>query len=206
MSHRPRAGRGSLLELAVIVAVALGLALAIQAFVIKPYRIPSGSMLPTLRVGERVLVSRVGHRLGGNPKLGDVIVFHPPAGAVDDTCGDRDRRPGQACDRPTGGHAGTTYIKRVVGLPGDTLAIRGGRVVRNGQREADGPLGRTCREAGGTGCTFPTPIEVPAGHFFVMGDNRGESDDSRYWGPVPRAWIVGRAVAAYWPPKRVGAL
>jgi len=204
VSGRQRTGRGSLLELAVIVAVAVGLALAIQAFVVKPYRIPSGSMLPTLRIGERVLVNRVGHTLGRDPALGDVVVFHPPAGADTDRCGNRDRHPGQACDRPTSGRSGVTYIKRVVGLPGDRIAIRGGHVIRNGRREADGYISATCDGADGQGCTFATPIRVPAGHFFMMGDNRGESDDSRFWGPVPRGSIVGDAFASYWPPTRVG--
>jgi signal peptidase I len=206
VSGGQRTAGGSLVELAVIVAVALGLALAIQAFVVKPYRIPSGSMLPTLKIGERVLVSRVGHRLGGDPVVGDVVVFHPPAGAEGDTCGDRDRRPGQACDRPTRERAGVTFIKRVVGLPGDVIVIRGGHVIRNGRREGDGYISRTCDGSDGTGCTFATPIRVPAAHFFMMGDNRGESDDSRFWGPVPRAWIVGGAFASYWPLKRVGVL
>jgi signal peptidase I len=192
-----------LVELAVIVVLAVGLAFAIQALVVKPYRIPSGSMLPTLKIGERVLVDRASHRLGKVPALGDVVVFHPPVGSDDDTCGNRDRRPGQACDRPTARHADVTFIKRVVGLPGDRIAIRAGHVIRNGRPESDRYISSTCQTGDGTGCSFTTPIHVPAGHFFVMGDNRGESDDSRFWGPVPRSWIIGGAFASYWPPRRV---
>jgi signal peptidase I len=206
VSQRDRTTAGSVVELVAIVAVALGLALVIQAFVVKPYRIPSGSMLPTLKVGERVLVDRVGHRVGRDPAVGDVVVFHPPAGSEADTCGNADRRPGQACDRPTSNRADVTFIKRVVGLPGDTIVIRDGHVIRNGRREADGYISRSCADGEGTGCTFPTAIRVPPGHFFMMGDNRGESDDSRFWGPVPQAWIVGGAFASYWPPKHVGAI
>ena len=78
--ERGSSASGSLLELVLIVAVALGLALAIQAFIIKPYRIPSASMVPTLQVGERVLVNRIGQRVG-EPHVGDIVVFHPPSGA-----------------------------------------------------------------------------------------------------------------------------
>jgi signal peptidase I len=196
---------GSLIELVVIVAVALGLALAIQAFLVKPYRIPSESMEPTLDVGQRVLVNRLGNRFG-DPKVGDVVVFHPPSGAESDTCGDADREDTQACDAPTSTRSNVNFIKRVVAGPGDTLFVRRGHVYRNGKREADSYISATCGSSAGRGCNLTTPIKVPAGHWFMMGDNRGESDDSRFWGPVPRAWIIGQAFATYWPPKRVGIL
>ena len=100
MATKQKSAGGSLLELVVIVAVALGLALGIQAFLVKPYRIPSESMVPTLQVGQRVLVNRIGNRFT-DPRVGDVIVFHPPKGSDSDTCGDGKRRQGQACDAPT---------------------------------------------------------------------------------------------------------
>ncbi|MGZ4275388.1 MAG: signal peptidase I [Solirubrobacteraceae bacterium] len=197
---------GSIIELVVIVAIALGLALGIQAFLVKPYKIPSGSMLPTLQIDQRVLVNRIGNRFS-DPRIGEVIVFHPPAGSDSDTCGDQHRKPGQACDRPTRTRAGVNFIKRVVGLPGDTIYVRHGHVYRNGRPERDGYINDSCRAgADGRGCNFTTPITVPAGHFFMMGDNRGESDDSRFWGPVPRKWIIGGAFATYWPLGRVGLL
>jgi signal peptidase I len=206
----PRTGRpkkeksagGSLVELVLIVAVALGLALAIQAFLVKPYRIPSESMVPTLQVGQRVLVNRLGNRFG-DPHVGDIVVFHPPAGSDSNTCGDPDRRPGAACDEPTPKKAGVNFIKRIVAGPGDRLSIRNGHAYVNGKRQKD-DFTRPCE--GGTGCDFPTPITIPADHWFMMGDNRGESDDSRFWGPVPRKWIIGNAFATYWPPKRIGLL
>jgi signal peptidase I len=200
-----RSAGGSLVELVVIVVIALGLALGIQAFLIKPYRIPSESMVPTLQVGQRVLVDRIGNRFG-DPSIGDVIVFHPPAGSDSDTCGNPNRREGAACDQPTKDRAGVNFIKRVVGKPGDTIAIRNGHVFRNGQREKDPYINDTCNGDLGRGCNLPVPIKVPAGHWFMMGDNRGESDDSRFWGPVPRSWIIGSAFATYWPPKRIGLL
>ncbi len=93
----------SLLELVVIVAVALGMALGIQAFLVKPYRIPSESMVPTLEIGQRVLVNRIGTHFG-DPSVGDILVFHPPSGAesgTGDQCGEQPK-PGAACDKPTG--------------------------------------------------------------------------------------------------------
>jgi signal peptidase I len=202
---KKKSAGGSLIELAVIVAVALGLALGIQAFLVKPYRIPSESMVPTLKVGQRVLVDRIGNRLG-DPQVGDVIVFHPPAGSDTDTCGDGRRRQGQACDRPTPKRANVNFIKRVVAGPGDMIYVRGGHVYRNGKREKDGYISSSCEGGEGRGCNFTTPITIPANHWFMMGDNRGESDDSRFWGPVPRSWIIGGAFATYWPPKRIGLL
>ncbi|HEU4976853.1 MAG TPA: signal peptidase I [Baekduia sp.] len=192
----------SLVELVVIIAVALGLALLIQAFLVKPYRIPSESMVPTLQVGQRVLVNRLGNRFN-TPEVGEVVVFHPPAGADTNTCGDPDRKAGQACDRPTSRESEVNFIKRVVAGPGDTLYIKGGHAYVNGKRQND-DFTLPCQ--GGAGCDFPRPITIPPNHWFMMGDNRGESDDSRFWGPVPRKWIIGGAFATYWPPSRIGTL
>jgi signal peptidase I len=196
---------GSLLELVVIVAIALGLALGIQAFLVKPYRIPSESMVPTLEIGQRVLVNRIGNRFE-DPHIGEVLVFHPPTGSDSDTCGDAQRREGQACDTPTTTKASVNFIKRVVAGPGDRLAVRNGHVVLNGKLQKEPFINNTCQGDAGRGCNLPNEITVPPGHWFMMGDNRGESDDSRFWGPVPRSWIIGGAFATYWPPKRIGLL
>jgi signal peptidase I len=200
---RPKSASGSLLELILIVAVALGLALGIQAFLVKPYRIPSESMVPTLEVGQRVLVNRIGERFG-DPSVGDVVVFHPPAGAEqDNTCGSGPPPEGQVCDQPTAEKADVNFIKRVVAGPGDRIAIEDGHVIRNGKRQEESFI-REC--GGGSDCDFPREVTVPADHYFMMGDNRGASDDSRFWGPVPRDWIIGGAFATYWPPDRLGLL
>ena len=196
----------SVLELLLTVAVAVGLAFAIQAFLVKPYRIPSGSMEPTLSIGQRVLV----WRLDTKPGLGQIAIFHPPAGA--DPTPARCGAPGEGftgdgtalarpCDRPTARASSQTFIKRVVGKPGDVLRIRNGHVIRNGVREHD-PYIAPC--GGVPECTFKDTIKVPPGSYYMMGDNRGDSDDSRYWGPVPANWIVGTAFFTYWPPDRVG--
>ena len=204
-SAAAKSGSGSLLELVLIIATALGLALAIQALLVKPYRIPSESMEPTLDVGQRVLVNRIGNRFS-RPELGEVMVFHPPAGAERaNQCGDAGQGQGQAapCGRPTPQPADVNFIKRVVGLPGDRISVRDGHVIRNG-RPVREPYTRPC--GGDDGCNFPQEITIPPGHYFMMGDNRGSSDDSRFWGPVPRDWIIGPAFATYWPPGRVGIL
>lgn len=194
----------SILELIVIVAVALGLALLIQAFVVKPYRIPSESMVPTLQVGQRVLVNRLTTRFG-EPSVGDVTVFHPPAGSEQmplDQCGQRPQQ-GAACDSPTPEESNINFIKRIVGGPGDTISIIKGRVIRNGKTTSEPFISDTCANDNGAACTLPKTITIPPGHWFMMGDNRGESDDSRFWGPVPTAWIIGPAFATYWPPSRI---
>ena len=166
---RTSSAGGSLLELVLIVAVALGLALGIQAFLVKPFRIPSPSMVPTLEVGQRVLVNRVGTHFG-DPDRGDVIVFKPPAGANTHECGDPAKRNDQPCGKPID----EPYVAK------DT----------------------SCDNL----CNLEEPITIPPGHFFMMGDNRGESDDSRDWGPVPKKWIIGDAFFTYWPPSRIGTL
>jgi signal peptidase I len=199
--ERRRGGRSSLIELALIVAAALALALGIQAFLVKPYRIPSESMEPTLDVGQRVLVNRVNYRFS-DPDRGDVVVFHPPAGAEGNNCG-ASRSPDQPCPRPTGQRSDLNFIKRVVAVPGDVLSIRHGQAVVNGKLQ-DESYTQPC--ASGGECNFPRSIKIPPGHFFMMGDNRGQSDDSRFWGPVPEKWIIGQAFFTYWPVDRVGIL
>jgi signal peptidase I len=194
----------SIVELVVIIVVALGLALAIQAWVIKPYRIPSGSMEPTLHIGQRVLVDRIGTHFG-DPHVGEIAVFHPPEGATQEVCGAGQRvSPGGApCSQPVDKEASVNFIKRIVAGPGDTIKIIEGHVIRNGKREKDSYI-RPC--PGISECNFPVPIKVPPGHWFMMGDNRGESDDSRFWGPVPTSWIIGGAFATDGPPDRIGIL
>jgi signal peptidase I len=210
MAVRREKGKGSgsalksFVELVVTVAVAVGLAFLIQAVIVKPYRIPSPSMVPTLDPGQRVLTNR----LDTSPSLGDIVVFHPPHGAdpaFDPICGNASQGTNhqQACAQPTKAESSQTFIKRVVGLPGDRIQIIKGHAIRNGKPEKDGYI-RPC--GSGDSCNFPEPITIPPGHYFMMGDNRGVSDDSRFWGPVPQKWIIGVAFFTYWPISRVGTL
>ena len=184
-----------------IVALAVGLALGIQAFLVKPYQIPSPSMVPTLEVGQRVLVNRFSFRLGGDPEIGDIVVFHPPVGAVGgrNDCG-VEAGASQPCPEPIPEMAEENFIKRVVAGPGDTFEIDNGNPVVNGEAidQSDWTI-RPC-----PGCDFTQEITIPDDHYFMMGDNRGSSDDSRYWGPVPRDWMIGEAFFTYWPPDRIG--
>jgi signal peptidase I len=199
---------GTLIELAVIVVTALALALGIQAFLVKPYRIPSGSMLPTVRINQRVLVDRLAMDFS-SPHVGNIVVFHPPRN-YDDGCANPNEGEnasgqfaGSACQVAWKQPSSQTFIKRVVGLPGDHLSIRNGHVIRNGKRERDAYIVQCDGDAA---CSFPQTINVPRGEYYMMGDNRPDSEDSRFWGPVPRAWIIGKAFLTYWPPDRIGFL
>jgi signal peptidase I len=165
----------SLLEIVVIVAAAFVLALLIQQFVVKPFSIPSGSMEPTLTNGDRVLVVRFAYRFG-EPKPGDIIVFHPPTSPKEE------------------------YIKRVVAVAGDRVAVHDGALWINDVAQdepyiKDKPMLGTFKE-----------ITVPQGSVFAMGDNRNNSGDSRVFGPVPKSSILGKAFFLYWPLARIGGL
>jgi signal peptidase I len=174
----------------VTIVGAIAIVLAIKAWVVNPYRIPSSSMEPTLhgakpgsdceaRFSDRVLACRFCYRLW-SPKRGDIIVFHtPPLAAV--RCG-----------------AGGTFVKRLIGLPGDTWEERSGYVYIDGKRLNE-PYVRPDRRDPRT----IAPIKIQPGHYFMMGDNRNSSCDSRAWGSVPHANLIGKVFATYWPPSRV---
>lgn len=192
---------GSLIELVVIVAVALGVALGIQAFLVKPFRIPSESMVPTLEIGQRVLVDRISLRFN-DPERGDIMVFKPPIGADTSTCA-VEHPPNQGCPRSSSEKSDTNFIKRVVAIGGDRVAIKRGRVYVNGKLQKE-PFIRPdpfCDI-----CNLPREVVVPEGQYYMMGDNRGASADSRKWGPVPKDNMIGKAFATYWPPSKWGGL
>ena len=187
-----RGARTWLLFAAVIGVVAASL------FLLRPdtrsFRIPAESMVPTIEVGERIRVNEDAYE-AEDPERGDLVVAHPPEGAIDgELCGGPSG-PDTLCAEPAGGPAEVLFVERVVAVPGDRLAVRGGRAIVDG-KPLDEPYAADCLSA--DGCDFRRPIEVPADHYFLMGDNRGASDDSRFWGPVPRSSIVGR-VDDCWP-------
>ena len=184
------------LALAVTLVLATAAAL-VMGWDARAFRIPNASNLPTLAIGDRVLTVP-----DAAPPRGELVVFHPPAGAPEGRCGVA-RSFSRPCPRPTAGVAQEAFVKRVVGLPGDRLKVIGG-LAHVGGRLLDEPYARgdrACRI-----CNFPGEIEVPPGHLFVMGDHRGETSDSREWGPVPRHALIGRVVLRYWPPWRFGAV
>ncbi len=156
---------------AVLIAVLLG------TFVVGTYEVPTPSMEPTIMVGERIVVNKLSYDFHSVHR-GDIIVFVPPA-AEHGTCG---------------GPVEPDLVKRVIGLPGQRIASRGNAVLINGTPIAepwlpkDEPLGRPI-----------TPMTIPRDDYYVLGDNRPYSCDSRYWGVVPRKLIVGKAEAIYWP-------
>lgn len=161
------------------------------------YKVLSGSMEPTLVAGERLLVSPT-----TSPEVGQIVVFDPPEEAEHEICGPKPHHVavgGQACDATAAPEGRVRYIKRIVAGPGDEIYIRAGHVYRKPPgasafaREPDSYIKPCAPNIGSPACSFPTPIEIPAGEWFVMGDNREESDDSRFWGPVPTAWIRGVA-------------
>jgi signal peptidase I len=190
LSRLPRPVR-TLIDWSVTIAVTIVAILIFQAEVAKPYRIPTSSMEPTLhcgkpgdgcrsRVSDRVIANRIVYRFQA-PQRGDVIVFKTPA------------RVEAACN------ASGTFIKRIVGLPGERVSMENGQVLVNGVRLNEPYLTSAFRgtESG------EWPRSSRSG-YFVLGDNRTKSCDSRRWGVVPRENIIGRADIRYWPPGRVG--
>ena len=198
-------------ETALTVVFALGIAWTAQAYVVKPYRIPSGSMEPTLAVGERVLVNRLAVELG-TPHVGEIVVFHPPASAERQECGEAAANVtagGTACSTPGHTQASVNFIKRIVAGPGDQIYVSAGHVFRKPRGAADfvkEPDTYIAACGASSECNLPRPITIPNGTWFMMGDNRGDSDDSRFWGPVPTSWIIGVAFTGYWPLTRLGPL
>ena len=178
-------GRAAAIEWAVVAVVALIVAVLIKTFIFQTFEIPSESMEHTLEIGDRVVVNKLAYSIGGGVERGDVIVFDRPAAA-------RTGDPNQPAE----------LIKRVIGVPGDTVEARQGLIYVNG---------KAVKESGYLqpkmlSHDFPTPISVPPGTVFVMGDNRTHSYDSRFFGPIPTSTIVGRAVLIVWPYSRMTSL
>jgi signal peptidase I len=179
------------IDWALTFSLAIGAVLIFQAEVANPYRIPSPSMEPTLhcakpaagclaRVSDRVIANRLVYRFH-DPRRGDIIVFNAPA-KVEAVCG-----------------AGGTFVKRLVGLPGEKVSMRNGHVFIDGVRLDEPYLRRDYRDT-----ESGDWARIPGGGYFVLGDNRAMSCDSRRWGVVPRDNIIGPAEVTYWPPNRAG--
>ena len=183
-NDNPRTSRW-LREAIIVVVVAVGVALLLRQFVVQTFFIPSGSMEPTLQVGDRILVNKLSYHLHGVGR-GDIVVFSRP--------------PAENC----GGPEVNDLVKRVIGLPGETLSLSGGHVYVDGRRLDESWLpaseqGITRPGPGGTHYSLQHAYRVPANDFFVMGDNRTDSCDSRYWGPISKSLIVGKVEMRVWP-------
>jgi signal peptidase I len=173
---------------AVTITVAVLIVLGLKTYVVTPYRIPSSSMEPTLhcarpadgceaRLSDRVLACRVCLDISA-PSRGDVIVFHTPPQA--------ERRCGE----------GGTFVKRLIGLPGETVTEKNGHVSVDGRPLAESYVERRDTQSGAW--------HVPKSEYFFMGDNRAQSCDSRQWGSVPRGYLIGTVFLRYWPPNLLG--
>lgn len=181
------------------VATIVGALLAvwvIQALFAKPFTIPSESMLPTMEIGDHVFADRLTYRFR-SPQNGDIVVFHPPKGAASATCSQKNIDG--FCVQPGPTDDSIYFVKRIVGVGGDRIQLREGHLFRNG-KAVNEPYIRPCS---GSGCTWAHPLTVPKGTYFMMGDNRGDSLDSRYWGPIPQSAMIGVVRARYWPINRL---
>jgi signal peptidase I len=164
------------LEWLAVLLVAVGVAITVRTFVVQTFFIPSASMEPTLMVGDRILVDKLSYHLHGVGR-GDIVVFGRPPGEV---------------------AAVKDLVKRVIGLPGDTISSPNGHVWINGKQLNEPYLPK------GTITTGIRTQKIPPGYYFVMGDNRGDSSDSRVFGPIARSLIVGHVVFRIWPVTHMG--
>jgi signal peptidase I len=191
LTHRLPRPWGVAIDWLVTIVAAVAIVLAIKQWVVNPYRIPSASMEPTLhcagiedgctaRFSDRVLANRFIYHFV-DPDRGDIVVFETP------------QRAQRQCE------ASGTFVKRIVALPGETWEMRDGAVFIDGRRLEEPYLARDGRDS-----DVEPPQRIPDDHYFVMGDNRGSSCDSRVWGPLPRASLIGKVFAVYFPPRRIG--
>jgi signal peptidase I len=184
---------GTIREIVVTIVAALVLAWVVQAYLVKPYRIPSGSMENTLRCGDRVLVDRLSYHFH-SPHRQDVVVFLPPA------------RPNFSGDLHVKTQSGA-YIKRIIGLPGDSVQVKNNHAWVNGTELHEPYLHPLPPDGGANISTLNWgPHKVPKGTYLMMGDHRDDSSDGRVFGYVPRADIIGHAFFVYWPLSRLGQL
>jgi signal peptidase I len=187
-TEKPRSKSRGAIEWAIVIVGAVVAALLIKTFLLQAFYIPSKSMVPTLNVGDRVLVNKLSYKVH-DVNRGDIVVFERP-------------------DAETATDDIEDLIKRVIGLPGDKIVIKGGSIFINDQllQEPYLPAGTQTGPGPTYPCTEASPCRVPEGDVFVMGDNRSDSRDSRWFGPIDEDKIVGRAFFRVWPLNQIGFL
>ena len=176
-------------ELCIVVIVAVVIAILLRTFVVATYSIPSGSMEPTLQIGDRIVVDKLSYHLHGVDRS-NIIVFSTPS------------------KEDCAGPPVSDLVKRVIGLPDETISLAGGHVYINGKYLPEpwlAPSEQNTTRPGPSAVPYALnhPYRVPSGYVYVMGDNRTESCDSRYWGPVAESTIVGKVDLRIWPLSRL---
>lgn len=187
----PSVRRRAIVEWVVILAAVVLCTFVLRTYVVQSFSIPSLSMYPTLQVGDRIIVNKLSYDFHGVHR-GDIVVFARP---------------------PLEDQEYADLVKRVIGLPGETISSKGCVIYINGK-----PLSEPWLPSGPDSCSaalpddahpqfnLPGPVKIPAGDYYVMGDNRTDSEDSRFFGPIPKSLIVGRAVAVVWPFSHIKGL
>lgn len=195
----PRGVGSFFAELPGLLLAALAVAVLIKTFVIQPFYIPSGSMIPTLEVNDRVMASKLHYRFV-DISPGDIVVFENPYGEeiAESVPEAVVRSVLEALGIRTSG--ADDLIKRVIAVEGQEVAIRDNQVIVDGD-----PLSESY-VALGSEMADRQPVTIPEGHVWVMGDNRGSSSDSRVFGPIPMDDVIGKALFRIWPPDRIGSL
>jgi signal peptidase I len=186
-----RRGYRVVIEWAIILIAVLLCTVLLRTYVVQSFSIPSLSMYPTLQVGDRIIVNKLSYDFHGIHR-GDIVVF---------------RRP------PLEDQDYADLVKRVIGLPGETISSKDGHVYIDGKQLNEpwlppGPASYTGALPGDAHPQYnlPGPVKIPQGEYYVMGDNRTDSEDSRFFGPISKSLIVGRAVAVVWPLSHLKGL
>jgi signal peptidase I len=179
-TKQPKPRRRALIEWTAIIIIAVLVSFLMRTYAFQTFYIPSGSMEPTLQIGDRIIVNKLAVTWG-TINIGDIVVFKAP--------------PAEDCGEPV-----TDLVKRVIGIPGDSLRSKGNTIFVNNQ-----PLVEKWTHTEPLGGAI-TPITLKANQYFMMGDNHSDSCDSRMWGPVPRSDIIGKAFVRIWPLSRIGFL